>query len=167
MNIIVKAHRRHPGPPPGDRENGLRGPGAPTDSENSKFSKISRNLRFRLIRSINMSIYKATASPSDGRQITFTCSILLIIEATAPGNHIFVKTEDIPVFAGCLEAVTKKSDSWYCVFSTSTEWAGIPARASWGCSRATQLDIIEYSFEHTSHHHQRYGTVPNLMYNEW
>ena len=108
MNIIVKNNRRHPGPPPGDRENGLRGPGAPTDSENSKFSNISRNLRFRLIRSIRVSIYNAIASLLDGRQITFTCSIHLIIEAMAPGNHIFDKTGEIPVFLECLEAPAKK-----------------------------------------------------------
>ena len=44
-----------------------------------------------------MSIYKAIASPLDGRQITFTCSILLIIEAMTPGNDIFDKTGEIPV----------------------------------------------------------------------
>ena len=55
-----------------------------------------------------MNIYKAIASPSDGRQITFTCSIHLIIEATTPGNHIFDKTEEIPVFPGCLERLCKK-----------------------------------------------------------
>ena len=60
-----------------------------------------------------MSIYKAIASPSDGRQITFTCSIYLIIEAMAPGNHIFDKTGEIPVFPGCLGAPAKKSVSRY------------------------------------------------------
>ena len=55
-----------------------------------------------------MSIYKAIASPLGGRQITFTCSIHLIIEAMTPANHIFDKTGEIPVFPGCLEAVTKK-----------------------------------------------------------
>ena len=55
-----------------------------------------------------MSIYKAIASPSDGRQITFTCSIHLITEAMGPGNHIFDKTEEIPVFLGPGEAVQKK-----------------------------------------------------------
>ena len=56
-----------------------------------------------------MSVYKAIASPSDGRQITLTCSILLIIEATAPGNDIFDKTGEIPVFPERLEAVTKNN----------------------------------------------------------
>ena len=51
-----------------------------------------------------MSIYKAIASPLDGRQITLTCSIYLIIQAMTPGNDIFDKTEEIPVFPGCLEA---------------------------------------------------------------
>ena len=83
-------------------------------------TEISSDFREQ-IRSSKMSLYKAIASPLDGRQITFTCSIHLIIEAMAQGNHIFDKTGEIPVFPGCLEAVTKKSDSWYCVFSTSTE----------------------------------------------
>ena len=110
MNIIVKTHRRHPGPPPGGRENGLRGPGAPTDSENSKFSNISRNLRFRLIRSIRVSIYNAIASLLDGRQITFTCSIYLIIDAMAPGNVIFGKTGEIPAVPARLERLCKKAE---------------------------------------------------------
>ena len=56
-----------------------------------------------------MSIYKAIASPLDGRQITFPDSIHLIIESMAPGNDIFDKTGEIPVFLGCLEASTKKT----------------------------------------------------------
>ena len=56
-----------------------------------------------------MSIYKAIASPLDGRQITFTCSIYLIIEAMAPGNDIFDKTGEIPVVLECLEAPAKKN----------------------------------------------------------
>ena len=63
---------------------------------------------------------KAIASPSDGRQITFTCSIYLIIEAMAPGIHIFDKTEEIPVFPGCLEALAKISVNHEIAFSTST-----------------------------------------------
>ena len=120
VNNIVKNYRRYPGVPPWGQGNGPRGPGAPPDSEFLKFSKITRILSFRQIRSSKMSIYKAIASPSDDRQITFTCSIHLIIEATTPGNHIFDKTEEIPAFPGCLEAVTK---IWvYCGihFSTST-----------------------------------------------
>ena len=50
-----------------------------------------------------MNICKAIASPSDGRQITFTCSIHLIIEAMAPGNDIFDKTEEIPGLLECLD----------------------------------------------------------------
>ena len=46
-----------------------------------------------------MSIYKAIASPSDGRQITFPDSIHLIIEAMAPGNGIFDKSEEIRALA--------------------------------------------------------------------
>ena len=44
-----------------------------------------------------MSIYKAIASPLDGRQITFCDSIHLFIEALTPGNDIFDKTGEIPV----------------------------------------------------------------------
>ena len=59
-----------------------------------------------------MNIYKAIASPSDGRQITFTCSIHLIIEAMGPGNDIFDKTGEIRVVWKCLGGRAKKTDSW-------------------------------------------------------
>ena len=55
-----------------------------------------------------MSIYNAIASPSDGRQITFTCSIHLIIEAMAPGNDMFDKTGEIPAVWESLERLCKK-----------------------------------------------------------
>ena len=54
-----------------------------------------------------MSIYKAIASPSDGRQITFPDSIHLIIQAMAPGNDIFDETGEIRVLPEVLEAPTK------------------------------------------------------------
>ena len=54
-----------------------------------------------------MSIYKAIASPSDGRQITFPDSIHLIIEAMAPGNDIFDETREIPVVWESLERLCK------------------------------------------------------------
>ena len=68
----------------------------------------AEHLAFRLIRTIKLSIYKAIASPSDGRQITFTCSILLIIQALDPGNDIFHKTGEIPVVWESLERLCKK-----------------------------------------------------------
>ena len=80
----------------------------------------AEHLAFRLIRTIKLSIYKAIASPSDGRQITFTCSIYLIIEAMAPGNDIFDKTGEIPAFLKCLEAPAKNTVPWLRGFSTST-----------------------------------------------
>ena len=55
-----------------------------------------------------MGIYKAIASPSDARQITFTCSIDLIIEAPGPLNDIFGNAEEIRVLPGRGEAVQKK-----------------------------------------------------------
>ena len=68
----------------------------------------AEHLAFRLIRTIKLSIYKAIASPPDGRQITFTCSILLIIQALDPGNDIFHKTGEIPVVWESLERLCKK-----------------------------------------------------------
>ena len=44
----------------------------------------------------------------NGRQITFTASIDLIIQAIAPGNDIFDETGEIPVVPWRLEAVTNK-----------------------------------------------------------
>ena len=55
-----------------------------------------------------MSIYNEKPSPPDGRQITFSDSIDLIIQAMAAGNDIFNKTEEIPVVPWRLEAATKK-----------------------------------------------------------
>ena len=58
-----------------------------------------------------MSIYKPIALPLDDRQIIFTCSIHLIIEAMDPGNHILDKTDEIPVVLWSLETPAKKYKS--------------------------------------------------------
>ena len=108
MNNIVKNHPRHSAVPPGGQGNGPRGPGAPPDSENSKNSKIGRNLSFRLIRHSKMSIYKKERPSRDGREITFTCSNHLIIEAMAQGDHIFDETGEIRALRWPNEAVQKK-----------------------------------------------------------
>ena len=111
MSNIVKNHPRQSGVPPGGRGSGLRGPGAPSHSQKSKISKIDRNPRFRPIRSSKMSIYKAIASPFDGRQITLTCSIYLIIQAMTPGNDIFDKTGEIPAVPWTLERPCKNVEA--------------------------------------------------------
>ena len=107
VNNIVKNHLRHPAVPPGGRGDGPSGRGAPSDSEFSNISKISQNLTFRLIRTIKLSTYNAIASPLDDRQITFSDSIHLIIEAMAPGNDIFHETGEIPVVWESLERLCK------------------------------------------------------------
>ena len=108
MNNIVKNHLRHPAVPPGGRGDGPSGRGAPSDSEFSNISKISQNLTFRLIRTIKLSTYKAIASPLDDRQITFSDSIHLFIEAMGPGNDIFDETGEIPVVWESFERLCKK-----------------------------------------------------------
>ena len=51
-----------------------------------------------------MSIYKEERPSPDGRQITFTCSIHLIIEAMAPGDCIFDETGEIAALPWSLDA---------------------------------------------------------------
>ena len=97
IRLYVRTYKRYFTVPSGGRGDGPSGRGAPSDSEFSNISKISRNLTFRLIRTIKLRTYNAIASPLDDRQITFSDSIHLIIEAMAPGNDIFDKTGEIPV----------------------------------------------------------------------
>ena len=58
-----------------------------------------------------MSIYKAKASPSNGRQITFSDSIHLFIEAMDPGSAIFEETGEIRVIPWPLERPCKKVEA--------------------------------------------------------
>ena len=86
------------------------------ESQNLEFCIIfsisgAEHLAFRLIRTIKLSIYKAIASPSDGRQITFPDSIHLIIQAMTPGNDIFEKTGEIPAVPWTLERPCKKVEA--------------------------------------------------------
>ena len=56
-----------------------------------------------------MSIYNAIASPLDGPEITFPDSIDFIIEAMAPGIHIFDESGQKQAVPEVLEAPTEKN----------------------------------------------------------
>ena len=58
-----------------------------------------------------MGMYKEERPSPDGRQITFTCSIHLIIEAMAPGDCIFDETGEIAALPWSLDAALKKYTS--------------------------------------------------------